>query len=88
VDGPQDGDRGSKVPHMVREDQVFDHLRNLNLTRCIPESWRNWLILVAKPLLTIFEKSWQSGEVPGDWKKVKIVPIFKKRRKEDPGNYW
>jgi len=31
--------------------------------------------------------SWQSGEVPDDWKKRNIVPIFKKDRKEDPGNY-
>jgi len=31
--------------------------------------------------------SWQSGEVPGDWKKGNIGAIFKKGRKEDPGNY-
>jgi len=33
-----------------------------------------------------FDRPWQSGEVPGDWKKGNIVPIFKKGRKEDPGN--
>jgi len=43
--------------------------------------------VVVKPLSMIFERSWQSGEAPGDWSKGNIVPIFKKGRKEDPENY-
>lgn len=34
----------------------------------------------------IFEESWWS-EVPGNWKKGNIAPIFKKGRKDDPENY-
>jgi len=42
--------------------------------------------VVAQPLSMTFERSWHSGEVPGDWKKGNIADIFKMGRKEDPGN--
>jgi len=35
----------------------------------------------------MLERPWQTGEVPGDWKKGNVVLIFEKGRKEDPGNY-
>ncbi|KAK4810957.1 hypothetical protein QYF61_013365 [Mycteria americana] len=39
------------------------------------------------PLLIIFDQSWRLGEVPEDWRKANVTPIFEKGKKEDPGNY-
>uniref|UniRef100_A0A8B9T7L1 Reverse transcriptase domain-containing protein n=1 Tax=Anas platyrhynchos TaxID=8839 RepID=A0A8B9T7L1_ANAPL len=43
--------------------------------------------VIAEPLSIIFQRSWESGEVPVDWKLANVVPIFKKGQKEDPSNY-
>ncbi|RMB88030.1 hypothetical protein DUI87_35617 [Hirundo rustica rustica] len=42
---------------------------------------------LAKPLSIIYQESWLTGEVPGDWKLANVTPVYKKGRKEDPGNY-
>ncbi|CAM5081664.1 unnamed protein product [Natator depressus] len=52
-----------------------------------PRVLKELAAVIAEPLAIIFENSWRSGEVPDDWKKANVVPIFKKGKKEDPGNY-
>lgn len=54
--------------------------------RCI-QVLRRLADVVAKPLSMIFEKACKSSEVSGDWKKGNVTPIFKKSKKDDPGNY-
>uniref|UniRef100_A0A8C3IEJ8 Reverse transcriptase domain-containing protein n=1 Tax=Chrysemys picta bellii TaxID=8478 RepID=A0A8C3IEJ8_CHRPI len=42
---------------------------------------------IAGPLATIFNESVNSGVVPLDWRIANVVPIFKKGKKSDSGNY-
>ena len=68
----------------VSEDQLLDHLRNMNIRKYTGPDEMHPRVLkeladgVAKPLSMIFEKSQQSDEIPGNWKKENIVPIFKR----------
>ncbi|KFQ45842.1 hypothetical protein N333_09138, partial [Nestor notabilis] len=73
--------------------QVQDHLKNMNVHKSMgpdeihPQVLKELANEVAKPLSIIFERSWEEGELPDDWKKGNITPIFKKEKMGEPGNY-
>lgn len=41
---------------------------------------------IAQPMAKLFENLWHLGEVPEDWKRSNVLPIYKKIKKEHPGN--
>jgi hypothetical protein len=43
--------------------------------------------VVAEGLSMVFQKPYDSGIVPTDWKDANVTPIFEKRPKCEPGNY-
>ncbi|CAM5075120.1 unnamed protein product [Natator depressus] len=77
----------------MEKEVVQDYLEKLDKHKSMgpdalhPRELKELADVIAEPLAIIFENSWQLGEVPDDWKKANVVPIFKKGKKEDPGNY-
>jgi len=72
---------------------VRDHLSNLDNQKSMgpdgmhPRVLRELADVIAEPLFIIFERSWSTGEVPEGWRKAIVTAVFKKGKKEDPGNY-
>jgi len=72
---------------------VRDRLSNLYARKSMgpdgmhPRVLRELADVIAEPLSIIFERSWRTREVPEDWRKANVTPVFKKGKKEDPGNY-
>ncbi|RMB91352.1 hypothetical protein DUI87_32143 [Hirundo rustica rustica] len=91
--GLVDGVREQKGPLIIQEVAVRELLKCLDThkstgpDRIHPRVMMELADELVKLLSTIYQQSWLTGEVPGDWKLASVTPIHKKGAKEDPGNY-
>ncbi|KAK4820048.1 hypothetical protein QYF61_017894 [Mycteria americana] len=87
----RDGDQNGAP--IIQGEMVSDLLHHLDTHKSIgpdeihPRVLKELAEVLTKPLSIIYQQSWLTGEVPVDWRLANVTPIFKKGRKEDPGNY-
>jgi len=66
---------------LVEEDCVRDCLSDLDTHKSMgpdgmhPRVLRELADVIPEPLSIIFERSWRTGEVPEDWRKVNVVTL-------------
>ena len=78
----------------ITETDIFEAIRKMNAggapgPDCIyPKFIKEMSCFLIKPIMSIFRKSLQTGQVPKLWRSGIIVPIYKNNRKpEDPSSY-
>ena len=43
--------------------------------------------VISSILTTIYKRSYETGEIPQDWRSADVTPVYKKGKKSDPANY-
>ena len=77
----------------ITQEKVKEKLEKLNKFKsCGPDNVHPHILnetaaATSLPLSMIFKESLRTGEIPEDWRKANITPIFKKGSKNDPANY-
>ena len=80
-------------PVQVTRREVEKKIRNLRKDAAAgpdgisPRLLKDFETELSVPLEILFNKSLREGEVPSDWRKANVAPIYKKGPKGDPGNY-
>ena len=77
----------------LTHEQVHDELRSLNESkspgpdRLHPKVLRETADTITAPLLTIYQHSLDTGEVPEAWIRARVAAIYRKGIRNAPGNY-
>ena len=78
----------------VTEEGVLKLLLKLNPTKaCDPDTIPERILEelaheIAPYLVSIFQRSLDTGKVPKDWRMANVIAIFKKGEKYKPSNFW
>ena len=77
----------------VTEEDIKCALKSLNVNKSKgpdgihPRVLKELADQIASPLCKIFNRSIKEGKIPDMWREAEVRPIFKKGKKNDPGNY-
>ncbi|GAB0182431.1 mitochondrial enolase superfamily member 1 [Grus japonensis] len=72
---------------LVEEDQIREHLGKFDIHKSMGPDEMRPRVLSERADVIVMPLSNISGEVPEDWRKANVTLVFKKSKKEDPGNY-
>jgi len=82
-----------KIPMYFERDKVKDLLLSQKTDKSPGPDGLHPIVLqkcakeISLPMSLIFHKSFDTGQLPTDWKSAVVSPIFKKGKKCDAGNY-
>ncbi|PKU37648.1 rna-directed dna polymerase from mobile element hypothetical protein [Limosa lapponica baueri] len=85
---------GSRMkPPVIQREMVRDLLQRLDVHKSMgpggihPRVLRELAEVLTKPLSVTYQQSWQTGEVPVDWRLANVTHIYMTGQKDDLGNY-
>ena len=86
------GDDGTIADILISEKEVMEAIRRLKENKGAGVDGINSTFLkhctsLVKPLVKLFQESFDSGRIPSEWKMANVTPIFKKGKKSNPENY-
>ncbi|KAK4809540.1 hypothetical protein QYF61_016972 [Mycteria americana] len=80
----EDGDGEQNAAPIIQGEIVRDLLHHLGTHRSMgldgihPRVLRELAEVLTKPLPILYQQSWLTGEVPGDWRSANVTPVYRK----------